>query len=340
MSEAWACDACAAAWLPPEGKEALPCPRCGADALQPAGEGAEAEPEQAVPPTVDRGAAIEALAAFIRPLWFRTADLDAERLAERLQPVWWPLWLVDADVDGSWEAEAGFDYTVRSTLEAYAGGTWTTREVPETRVRWEPRGGTVRRRYDNVAVSALTDQAERDRALGPPSTAAVPWPVGEPAWIRLPDRSTREQWPEALAAIREVVAEDCAAACAAQHIREVYLDMSAEQAAWTWRLVPGWATWYDDDEGVRRVLRVHGTSGKCSGPRLASPKKGWVWGAALASSAVLCAVVGVVIGVVGILIWPLLVLAGVVLAVGLVLGCVAVWPLVGPLRNNRRELAD
>jgi hypothetical protein len=61
------------------------------------------------------------------------AELDPALLSSRLRPVWWPHWLVDARVEGRWEAEAGYDYEVQSAQEMYEGGRWSTHEVTETR---------------------------------------------------------------------------------------------------------------------------------------------------------------------------------------------------------------
>ncbi len=322
------CDGCGALFRADADGEV--CPACGAGRLALAEPRIDGAPELAVPFATVDGAVQKSLSAFAGEIWFPTDDLA--KIPGRVRQIWWPRWLVDADIAGSWEAEAGFDYQVASTQEVYSGG-WTTRDVTETRIRWESRAGRATLAYANISVPALAIQEEAVFS----STTAWDDSLSGP-WIRLPDRSASEQWPAAVLELRRRVSADCIRACSAEHIRDFYLEMHAEQAGWTWLLTPIWATWYTDDDGIRHVIRVDGVTGEVEGPRLASKRKGRILALILLSSAIVCAGIGLFIGLIGILLWPLLAVAAVLLVLALILACVAIWPAVHPGQWNKREM--
>ena len=72
-----------------------------------------------------------------------------------------PVWLVDGEVQAEWRAEAGYHYQVVSHQDRYEDrrGGWSSREVKETRTRWEPRLGRLKRAYQNLRAPALEEQA-------------------------------------------------------------------------------------------------------------------------------------------------------------------------------------
>lgn len=337
------CDRCRAVHLAPPGSEGAVCPGCGAGAVSVAEPRRAVEPEVVVPFATTEEEVRRQLQAFVAPVWFPTRELDAAVLASRLRRVWWPRWLVDADAAGAWEAEVGFDYPVESSQEVLEGGSWTTRRVTETRQRWEPRGGRVVRRYDNVPVAALRGWDTLEARLGAmplspasPGSAAA---LGE-GWVRLPDLGEAEQWPAAVEGLRARVGEDCRAAAGAQHLRDLRLDLRADAPHWTWLLTPGFATWYADDDGVRHLLLVHGGTGRVAGPRMASPARGRTVGLGLIAAATALGAAGACAGLLGVVLWILLPVAAVVLLLALVVGCVAFWPFVGPAGWNRAQRAE
>ena len=330
------CDACESSWL---GAEEM-CPNCGAP-TEVSEDRPDGNPERYVPFAIGRDQAADRIGQFVADVRFPTEELDPGTLAARLTATWWPFWLVDTEARATWEAEVGFDYDVKSSVEQYGGGGWTRHEVTETRVRWEPRAGTVARAYPNVAVPGLADQPRRSRLLGEPRTSSSqPWDPAQAEGIpiQLPDRAPSEQWPAAVAVLRNRVGQDCARASAAQHFRELRLNLDAEQAQWSWLLVPGWTTWYVDDDGERRILWVDGVSGRTAGPRMASVGQGQKMAWALAISAMGLGCLAAFVGLIGVVLWPLLVLAALMFFVAIGLGIAAVPAALGPDRHNREEL--
>lgn len=99
----------------------------------------------------------------------------------------------------------------------YANGQWQTREVKETRIRWEPRAGRLQRSYHNVVAPALEDQPEIDRRVGPyDHTTAQLFATAkvDEALVRLPNRAPDDAWPEAAAALQRRGADECRQAAA------------------------------------------------------------------------------------------------------------------------------
>jgi hypothetical protein len=99
-------------------------------------------------------------------------------------------------------------------------------------------------------------------------------------------------------------------------------------------------TWYADDEGRTHVLLMDGATGEVRGRRLASVARGRKWAIGWFTAGGALVGLGLVLGVVGLVLWFLLPVAGVVIAVGALVGLVGIAPLVQPVQWNQRELAD
>ena len=117
---------------------------------------------------------------------FRSHDLSAENLFERIERIYIPMWLVDSHVEANWQAEIGFDYQVVSHQDQYDQnrGGWRSRQIEETRVRWEPRLGHLERIYNNVIAPALEGDQEIKTKIGAFDTSKV-LPYNAPAVAEL-----------------------------------------------------------------------------------------------------------------------------------------------------------
>ncbi len=265
------------------------CPHCfqaDLSPLLPSPEVAELtalQPELALPYTLSSTKLAEQVQAFTRGIPFPPADLTPANLQARLQRIYLPAWLVDADVRAVWQAEAGFDYEVVSHQERYsdAGGGWQTREVKEKRVRWEPRLGRLERSYANIALPALDGDPHLQRILA--SFAATSPKVAQPfssdllageadtaPVVRLPQRSRQDAWPEALPRLQSAAAEECRRACQADHLRDFRWTPEVARQNWTLFLQPIYSTYYLDDDGAPRAVYLHGQSGEITGERRSS----------------------------------------------------------------------
>jgi len=207
--------------------------------------------------------------------------MQVERLVTRLERVVVPMWLVDGQVVGVWQARMGYDYQVESAQERFIDGKgWTTQHLRETRIRWEPRAGRVRRSYENLAVSALE---ERERAVFQTrlghydlerATPYIPENMAGMS-VRVPSLLPDEAWPDARTAFDSAAAADCRRGAGAQHHAEFELIADYEKLHWTQMLLPAFVTYYQDDAGHLFPVWVNGQSGRVNGVRRASMRKAW-----------------------------------------------------------------
>ncbi len=254
------------------------CPACAAARLeaQPV-LGRSEPPEKIIPFAFSRENLAQPLRRFAG-VWLSPADLDARRLLERAVPLYWPAWLVDCDLAGSWEGEAGYPYQVQSSRESYGSGGWNSQAVTETRTRWEPRTGQIQRHYDNLATPALSDHARLARlAGGYPFEQAQPFRpelLGS-ADVQLPDLAPQEAWQKAKGLVDQAAGRDCQQALDTRDVRRFALEASYSALNWTQLLMPVYASWYLDEGGKPHPVYINGVSGQVGGARLASPRKGW-----------------------------------------------------------------
>ena len=330
------CEACGAAFM---GEVEGPCPACGDGSLL------EAEaPEEAPAPELCLPFLAELsqtqLGRWAKGVRFRTRELDPALLARRARPVWLPMWLLDIEASGTWSAEVGFDYEVESAREQLSGGSWKSTSIRETRIRWEPRQGSLRRSPENLVAPALAlHGALWERLGGYALDQAEPAPPEVDGLLRLPDLPPTTAWPAAEAALHARLAEDCQEAAGAAHIREPSFHLETARPHWTLLLLPVWATWYADDQGRSWTVLINGRSGVVSGPRWASPRKGLLWALVLGGLSLACLLFTLVVGLGALVLPVLLVLALLTGGLFLLFAGLALWPLLAPRHHNRRERA-
>jgi hypothetical protein len=338
------CAQCRQAHLVEAVRLGQPCPNCarGQLAAQPASLRPE-PPELLVPFSKSHQDVRPALAHFAREVWLRPDDLDADKMLQRAVPVYWPMWLVDSDVEGAWQAETGFDYQVKSSQESYTGSSWTTQDVVETRIRWEPRLGQINRHYDNIAVPAISDHQELTRQAGAYQVAqavayAPPQVAG--AALRVPDLPPESAWPLAQANLDKAAAEECRQAADAPHLRNFSLRAAYENLHWTQLLLPLYATYYTDDDGQPRPVYINGQTGAIGGVRLASQRKGWMWAGITLGVAAAVFILALLVSAVG-LVFPPAIVFGVIVGIAAVaIACAAIVPAAWPWQWNRKQPAN
>jgi len=294
--------------------QAAHCPQCGVahlipaimqTALCPACFEARLEPQ----PTINRPEPPELLIDFkisptqvkagfqswLKGLWLRPKELQPDVLSQRLTRTFIPMWLVDGSVTGTWQAEMGYDYQVVSSQEVYRSGTWTTRKMTETRIRWEPRAGTAQRSYQNLSVPALEEHTYLIQGLGKFTLASASKYSPEPlkkASVRIPSLLPDEAWPVAKSNFERLVAQDCQIAANAQHIDEVNIQADYQDLHWTQLLLPVYTTAYRDENGKVYPILIHGQNGKIFGIKRASQIQARYWSIGLVAAALICFLLG------------------------------------------------
>ncbi|HEY9077700.1 MAG TPA: hypothetical protein VIO61_14295 [Anaerolineaceae bacterium] len=280
--DAGVCEACDWVFLAPSGKLTRTCPHCFQEQITPITPSSQAlanlhPPELIIPFTITEGTLADGLRNFSSGIPFAPDDLNPQSLRSRSRSIFLPVWLVDCSVIANWKAEMGYNYEVISHQDSYDdhSSRWQSRQVKETRVRWEPRIGRLSRTYQNVPAPAMEEARRLEAALGqfPMSQAKQFDAAPSGAFIRLPNRTTEDAWTEAVAALQNLAMGECCQAASADYIRQYEWQPSFPSANWTLLLEPVLSTYYLDDDNHPQIVLIHGLTGKVSGMRRSSMKK-------------------------------------------------------------------
>ncbi len=335
--QATICENCDWDYMLPPDQELPTCPHCYGQTLThlPAVDVRQnGVPELVVPFSVREAAVEKKLNQFSRQFYFSPTDLQARNLIGRLRQVYIPAWMVDSDVNAVWQVEAGFDYQVVSHQEKFAGDSWHTQEVKETKVRWETRKGKLQRRYDNVRAPALDDIRDVRGRLGAfDSDGAVPYEptILEGSMIRLPNRDPEDAWSDTHPTFKVLAAEECRHAARADHIRQYKWQAEYTNQNWSLLLLPLFSTWYVDDDGRPQAVLLNGRTGQIWGVMRASMKRARRFTILLGVFAVLLFLLTIILAF-----WePSLAFLSALLGFGVGLG--AIWPIIYVSRFNRHR---
>jgi len=272
------CSHCHRTFLAPESQIGILCPLCCKGKIEPQPLRLRpSEPERLLPFKVKIQNLHSIYAAFISGVWIKLDDFSTETLLQRTRPVYWPLWLVDSDVNGHWQMEAGFDYQVESSKEYYQSGQWQSRKIVEDRINWEPRLGELDTHIDNVVVPALEEHKNRQEMTGTynlESAKNFKPDMLNSVLVEAPDLPPENAWPLAKPKIDRALAQVCTKAASAQHNRNFAIKADYHNLNWTEFLLPMYVTFYKDDNDQPQVVIVNGETGAIHGPRLASRKRG------------------------------------------------------------------
>lgn len=341
------CEVCDWGFVVPEGVSALSCPHCfrgklSKFSMEKGGPELFLRPPELI---LDYSASSNKIANSIQNFtsghWFAPADLTLTHLQERLKRVFVPMWMVDTDIQASWQAETGFNYEVVSHRDRYSDsrGGWESQEVKETRIRWEPRVGTLSRKYQNIPAPAFEDYPKLAQLLGDYSlSAATPYNskgIGQ-AYLRLPNRSVEDAWPDAVPLVMKTAVEECQQAARADHIREFKWAPEYCNQNWTLLLLPAYTSYYLDDEKIPHLVLLNGQSGKLTGKRKASMRqaqKASIW---ILLAALILFLVSLAISAAAITLPALFVIGGLGVFMAILVGLMAIIPIAIVWRINRQ----
>lgn len=296
-------------------------------------------PEMMIPPTASDDVIAQGIQNFAEAIPFPPLDLSSALLRERLELLFLPVWLVDCQVYALWEAEVGFDYAVVSHQEHYVNGQWLTREVEETRVRWEPRVGRLENPVHNISVPAMLEHAKIWTQLGSYSIRQAEQykrAVLDDGYVRLPDQTPENAWSSAVPLIQKYAADKVMSACSAEHIRNFRWMPQYQDQHWTFLLVPVYTTFYVDDHGLSHPVFIHAGTGKVDGPRRSSMKRAQHFSLILALIAFVGFIVSLVLGAFSVLVPPLAVLGILLGLVSTGVGIGALLPMIQSWRFNEK----
>ena len=333
------CSHCHSAHLAPIDTMLNTCPACLQAKVSAQAEHMRREPpELVIPFAVDNRQASNALAGWVKGVWFRPSELRAEVLLSRVRPYYFPLWLVDSDVEATWQAEMGYDYQAASYKEQYQNGQWISQEVTETRIRWEPRVGRLKRHYDNVAVPAMEEHDLWMSRLGGYDYRArmvyAAQAIGRSV-VRVPDHDPEVAWPDAEHVLNRTASIECKSASEADHVRNWAMHAQYHRLNWTQMLAPAYVTYYGEGEGSYPVW-INGQSGHVYGVKVMSQRKATVTSLVTGGAAALIFLIGAILALVGAVLVAPLVIGIVLIVLSLLLGLLAPVPAIWVWLKNRK----
>ena len=345
--EAVICERCDWGYLLPKNSLPQRCPHCFMVNLTPLTAAVEElpytqPPELFIPFSISASMLSGSIQSFAQGIPFTPPDLNAQALQSRLRRVYLPMWLVDAEVQALWQSEAGFNYEVVSHQDQYRDfGGWSSQQVKEGRVRWEPRLGKMRRAYQNIAASALEEDQKIKNALGMYEMAkAQPYQAEalSGSFVRLPNRPPQDAWSDARPALQSAAAAECRQAIGADHIRNFRWQPEFLNQNWTLLLTPLYATFYQDDEGQPQPVLVNGQSGRISGARRASMKRAQRASLITLGVGILLFIISMVVLAVGLGLPPVLPVGIIGLVVSLIVGLGAIYPIATAAWFNKKQV--
>lgn len=335
------CLHCQQAFLVDASRLGQTCPNCGKGNItsQPALLRNE-PPELTITFKKSRQDLLNILTQFTKGVWLHNNDFNPNIMSNRAVPIFWPMWLVDSQVNGDWKSEIGYDYQVKSSQEIFRDNRWQTHEVIETRIRWEPRLGKLSRHYSNIPGPALTEHNKLIALIGnyqlDQVTSYESTQLGK-ADLIVPDLIPESAWSLVQANLNQAISIECMKASNGQQIRNYSINANYDNLNWSQLLLPLWVTFYTDDGGNNQMVYINGQNGKTGGVRLASQRKGWqtagimaVVGLILVLASMLCFAIGTVFP-------PLMVLGTLLIIFGFGVGLSAIVPAVWPWQWNRKQ---
>jgi len=327
--------------------QTVQCPHCYQSTLKSIPEG-EMElpysraPELVVPFQVTLESMDDGIEKFSSKIPFAPKDMTSQNMRSRLCRLFLPMWLVDTEVQAQWWAEVGSNYKVVSHQAHYDDhrGGWSSREVEEGRIRWEPRLGRLERNYHNISTPALEEDMIIKQEMGAFKLGeAVEYQVKEieNSFVRLPNRDTKDAWVEATPAIQTAAAEECRQAAGADHIRQFSWKPQYSNNNWTLMLLPLYTTYYLDAEKVAQPVFIHGQTGQIRGVRRASMKLGQRMSLIILIIAVLIFLLSIILAVASVALPILLVIGVLGFAIALLTAAGAVVPIAMVWQFNHRQ---
>ncbi|MDM8530575.1 hypothetical protein QUF63_05340 [Anaerolineales bacterium HSG25] len=286
-------------------------------------------PELCVPFAVDPDSLKKTLNSFVGSGWFPPGDLTSKNLRKRIQPLYMPRWLVDSEVQATWQAEVGFNYKAITHQDKFddATGGWKSRQIKETRVRWEPRVGKLQRSYDNVSAPALEQHELPTSQYDLKSARPYKPAMLRQSLVMLPNRSPEDAWSEALPEFQSRAQKECRRACQVKHFRDFRWQAEYTQHNWTLLLLPLYVTYYLDDDKTPQPVFVHGQTGQLHSVHHASMKKAWRVTGLIVGIATIIFVLSMLVGFFSVVLPPLAMIAMLGLFASMLVGLGAILPL-------------
>ncbi len=217
----------------------------------------------------------EQLLTFIKPVEFKPLQLNISTLKQNAQWVFIPVWLVDSQVAGHWEAEFGFNYSVESSVEKLQNGQWQTIKTQETRIDWAPRAGTLNKYFNNIAFPAQSKYETITKIFGEYQIQDLnktpkAFNLTDQTALVVPNIDKHNGWKLAVEQINKIAGKNCEKAAQAEHTKSFTPEFEYSKQNWTLLLAPYMVTSYLDENNYAHPIWINGQTLKIDGDRYES----------------------------------------------------------------------
>jgi DNA-directed RNA polymerase subunit RPC12/RpoP len=293
------CDNCGAELSLPENALSITCPFCTSNKVNvrvaPID---QLRPHVIIPFKIQKDITRKNLQEWLGKGWFHPDGLAGSVVVNHFTGIYLPFWTFSADIDARWEAEVGYERTVRHFDKATS--TWQNR----TEIDWRWEAGNV--------VIDVTD------TLVPGSTHASalilkklePYNLNEmteynpdflAGWqANTYDVPLEEAWKVGKETMRERSKRACYANIPTSHVRSFSMDADFKNEVWRIVLLPVYISAYRFEEKIYQVM-INGQTGAVAGQKPVAWWKVWL-------AMALCLLPSFLVGLIGV---PLLLAGGV-----------------------------
>lgn len=303
------CGSCGATIALEAGALTATCPFCASNqvAVREHATTTGLRPTAVLPFAIDREECRRRASAWLGKGWLRPSDLTRLARLGSFVGIYVPYWTFSASLGARWEAEVG-EVEEKRTYDRETG-RWTTREV----IHWKRRSGNRRLDVRDLLVPGTTKLPPRLLGRLEASFRLDSLAEYEPTLLagfqaQTYDVPLQDAWEQGRHRMREEARRACLKDTGSSHVRNLRMTADLSDEAWRHVLLPVWVSAYRY-RGAPHLALVDGSSGEVAGSR---PVAWWKVGAAivgLLSPAFL-------LGLLGLLLPPLLVLALVLLLGG------------------------
>lgn len=150
------CQSCGAHTHLSEKDVSTTCPFCGSKHVSREVATGGISPHAVVPFKLSRKEAYDRFNHWIKRRFFAKKAIKNARDEERLKGVYIPYWHFNIDASSHYRCSIGYNYTVTVTKQVYENGKSVTKQVQETRIRWETKMGHIDCAFVDMLSNAST----------------------------------------------------------------------------------------------------------------------------------------------------------------------------------------
>ncbi|MFZ0544273.1 MAG: hypothetical protein WAM60_02460 [Candidatus Promineifilaceae bacterium] len=291
------CQRCGARTVIPPDTLTYTCPFCGSNNViqQKAAQDA-LRPRFLIPFKMESEACQKIAREWLGSSWLTPSSMRRLARIADFVPVFIPFWTFDSWADATWRAEVG--HTQSSRHYNSRTKSWTT----STKVVWKWESGSVRHFFDDMVISGSTRLSEKLLAqiqqfdLNDLLEYEPKFLAGQHAQAY--DLPLDAAWETSRHNMRETIRQKCRSQASTSKIRNFSMSLDFSGETWRYILLPVYIAIYHYQAKSYQVM-INGQNGEISGQRPADWVKIGLVMLAMMSPAILAALAGIILILLG-----------------------------------------